>query len=90
MSINLALRLGVSDIIAKRGSFKGKMETLIIDEGFGALDEQGRRNMIDILRKLRTRFKKVIVISHIEEVKKAFEDTLLITKEASGSKITIF
>jgi DNA repair exonuclease SbcCD ATPase subunit len=46
--------------------------------------------MIDILRKLTIRFKKVIVISHIEEVKEAFEDKLLITKEVSWSKITIF
>ncbi len=88
MRVNLALRLGVSEVIAKRSGYKGRMETLVIDEGFGALDEQGRKGMIEILRMLKGRFKKVIIISHVEDVKEAFEFKLWVMKPPYGySKI---
>ncbi|MGA2310548.1 MAG: SbcC/MukB-like Walker B domain-containing protein [Candidatus Bathyarchaeia archaeon] len=73
MRINLALRLGVSEAITRRSGYRGRIETLVIDEGFGALDEEGRRATIEILQALRQRFKKILVISHIDDVREAFE-----------------
>ena len=87
MRINLALRLGISDVIARRSGYKGKIETLIIDEGLGALDEEGRQATIEILRELRQRFKKIMVISHVEDVKEAFETKLVVAKNAAGQSI---
>lgn len=87
MRINLALRLGISEIIAKRSGYKGKIETLIIDEGFGALDEEGRQATIEILRQLRQRFQKIMIISHIEEVKDAFDSKLVVSKTTGGQSI---
>jgi exonuclease SbcC len=84
MRINLALRLGISEVIARRSGYKGKIETLVIDEGFGALDEEGRQATIEILRQLRQRFKRIAIISHIEEVKDAFETKLIVSKNAAG------
>ena len=87
MRINLALRLGISEVIARRSGYKGKIETLIIDEGLGALDEEGRQATIEILRQLRQRFKKILVISHVDEVKDAFDTKLLISKTSAGQSI---
>jgi exonuclease SbcC len=84
MRINLALRLGVSEVVAKRSGYKGKIETLVVDEGFGALDEDGRKATVEILQALRERFKKILVISHIDDVREAFETRLAVTKPLGG------
>jgi exonuclease SbcC len=90
MRINLALRLGVSEAITRRSGYRGRIETLVIDEGFGALDEEGRRATVEILQALRQRFKKILVISHIDDVRDAFETRLVVTRPAGGdSSITI-
>ena len=82
--INLALRLGVSEVVTQRSGYRGRIETLVIDEGFGPLDEEGRRAAVEILQTLRTRFKKILVISHIEDVREAFETNLTVTKPVGG------
>jgi len=87
MRINLALRLGISEVIARRSGYKGKIETLIIDEGLSALDEEGRLATIEILRHLRQRFRKILVISHLDDVKDAFETRLLVSKSTTGQSI---
>jgi DNA repair protein SbcC/Rad50 len=46
------------------GSSRYKVESLIIDEGFGSLDEQRRGEMIDELRRLAGLLERVIVVSH--------------------------
>ena len=87
MRINLALRLGISEVIARRSGYKGKIETLIIDEGLSALDEEGRQATIEILRQLRQRFRKILVISHLEDVKDAFDTKLIVSKTTTGQSI---
>ena len=87
MRINLALRLGISEVIARRSGYKGKIETLIIDEGLSALDEEGRQATFEILRQLRQRFRKILVISHLDDVKDAFETRLVVSKSATGQSI---
>jgi DNA repair protein SbcC/Rad50 len=42
----------------------GSVNALIIDEGFGSLDETGRDRMIQELRTLATHLRRVIVVSH--------------------------
>lgn len=84
MRINLALRLGVSEVVTKRSGYKGRIETLVIDEGFGPLDEEGRRATVEILQALRKRFKKILVISHIDDVREAFETRLVVSKPVGG------
>lgn len=84
MRINLALRLGVSEVVTKRSGYRGRIETLVIDEGFGPLDEEGRRVTVEILQSLRQRFKKILVISHIDDVREAFETRLIVNKPIGG------
>ena len=87
LRINLALRLGISEVIARRSGYKGKIETLIIDEGLSALDEEGRQATIEILRQLRQQFQKILVISHLDDVKDAFESKLIVSKSPAGQSI---
>ena len=48
--------------------------SVIIDEGFGCLDRQGRKEMIDQLNELRGRLDRIILVSHQEEIADAFAD----------------
>jgi exonuclease SbcC len=50
--------------IGKYASGRATIESLIIDEGFGSLDEAGRDEMIDELQRLAQLLKRVIVVSH--------------------------
>jgi exonuclease SbcC len=89
MKINMALRLGISEVIAKRKGSKGKLETLIIDEGFGQLDTEGRKAVIGVINSLMERFKKIIVISHLEDIKDTFDTKLLVENIGGYSKVRI-
>ncbi|MFL5817829.1 MAG: AAA family ATPase [Conexibacter sp.] len=53
--------------IGTYSSRRAKIESLIIDEGFGGLDETGRDEMIDELQRLAQRLERVIVVSHQAE-----------------------
>lgn len=49
------------------------IKSMIIDEGFGSLDSQGRQEMVDELRALAEHLDRLIVISHQED----FQDRTL-------------
>jgi DNA repair exonuclease SbcCD ATPase subunit len=49
------------------------MQTLFVDEGdFGNLDEAGIREAIAVVRNLTKEFSRVILISHIDEIREIF------------------
>ena len=50
--------------IGKYASGRTSIESLIVDEGFGSLDEAGRDDMIDELQRLAGLLRRVIVVSH--------------------------
>ena len=48
------------------------LESVIIDEGFGSLDQQGRHDMIQELHALKSVLRRILVVSHQEEFFNAF------------------
>jgi exonuclease SbcC len=84
--INLAIRLALSMLLTER--LGSKVEFLIIDEGFGSLDLQGREALINTLQIIKKYFQKIIVITHIDELKEAFPTEIQVTKEAAQSRLT--
>jgi DNA repair exonuclease SbcCD ATPase subunit len=48
------------------------IESVIIDEGFGSLDQEGRREIIDELHNLKNVLRRIILVSHQEEFADAF------------------
>lgn len=50
------------------------IESVIIDEGFGCLDRNGRQVMIQELQNLRGQLKCILLVSHQEEFAEAFAD----------------
>ncbi len=60
----MALALG----LAGSGGRVAEVETLFIDEGFGALDEEAREAAIAVLDTLRATRKTIGVILHVERL----------------------
>ena len=82
----LSLALGMSDAIR---SIAGgiQLETLFIDEGFGALDENAREQAVRVLEQLSGENRLTGIISHVPELKEQIEARLLISKDRNGSHV---
>ena len=85
--VNFALRIALSRLLARRAG--AQLETLIIDEGFGTQDAQGRERLVETIRAIQDEFARVLVITHIEEMRGAFPVQIEITKTPQGSEVVI-
>ena len=85
--IDFALRIALSRILARRAG--APLCTLIIDEGFGTQDSAGREKLVEAINSVQDDFDKILVITHIEELKDAFPARIEVTKTAEGSMIEV-
>ena len=85
--INLALRIALSKVLARRRG--APLPTLFIDEGFGTQDTVGRERILDVIRAIEGDFEKIIVITHLDEVKDAFPVRIEVQKQETGSTFWI-
>ena len=85
--VNFAVRLALSEVLAQR---KGaRLQTLVIDEGFGSQDIQGRQRLIEAINLVKDDFAKILVITHLDELKDAFPTRIEVEKTARGSFVQI-
>ena len=85
--INFAIRLALSEVLAGR---KGaRLQTLVIDEGFGSQDAQGRQRLIEAINTVRGDFAKILVITHLDELKDAFPTRIEVEKTGNGSTVRV-
>lgn len=85
--VNFAIRLALSEILSQRAG--ARLQTLVIDEGFGSQDAQGRQRLIEAINLVRQDFAKILVITHIDELKDSFPNRIEVEKTARGSTITV-
>ncbi len=85
--VNFAIRLALSQILARRAG--AKLQTLVIDEGFGSQDPNGRQRLIEAINTIQEDFSRILVITHIEELREAFPNQIEVQKTANGSQFSI-
>jgi exonuclease SbcC len=85
--INFALRIALSTLLARRAG--ARLQTLVIDEGFGSQDAQGRDRLVEAITSIQHDFEQVLVITHIDELKDAFPVRIEVTKTEEGSTVRI-
>jgi exonuclease SbcC len=85
--IDFAIRIALSKLLARRSG--AQLQMLVIDEGFGTQDSEGRDGLLDAINAVRDDFACILVITHIEELKDAFNVRIEVTKTAQGSEIVI-
>ncbi len=80
---SLALALGLSDEIqASAGGIQ--LDTMFVDEGFGALDEEALSQALRALGDLTEGNRLVGIISHVGELKQRIDRQIVVTKERTG------
>ncbi|MEW5940236.1 MAG: SMC family ATPase [Chloroflexota bacterium] len=85
--VNFAIRLALSEVLAGR---KGaRLQTLVIDEGFGSQDAQGRQRLIEAINLVKPDFAKILVITHLDELKDAFPTRIEVEKTERGSTVRV-
>jgi exonuclease SbcC len=77
--INFALRIALSKLLARRAG--ARLRTLVIDEGFGTQDSQGLERLVEVIKAIREDFAKIIVITHLRELKNAFDTHIEVKKD---------
>jgi DNA repair protein SbcC/Rad50 len=85
--VNFAIRLALSEVLAQRAG--ARLQTLVIDEGFGSQDALGRQRLVEAINLVRPDFAKILVITHIEELKDAFPNRIEVEKTERGSTILV-
>ncbi len=85
--INFAIRLALSKVLARRAG--AKLQTLVIDEGFGSQDSSGRQRLIEAINTIKPDFAKILVITHMDELKDAFPTRIEVEKTNHGSTLQV-
>lgn len=81
----LAMALGLSDIVTRKAGAV-HLDMMFIDEGFGSLDAQSRKQAIEVLNALSGGNRLVGIISHVTELKEQIDHRLIVTRTDKGSE----
>ena len=82
IAVSLALAIG-----RYKGQQARRIQSVIIDEGFGSLDKNSRDDMIQVLNDLQQELDRIILVSHQEEFANAFTNGYSISLEVDSSKV---
>ena len=85
--INFAIRLALSQVLAKRAG--ARLQTLVIDEGFGSQDAEGKQRLVEAINLVQKDFKRIFVITHLEELKDVFPTRIEVQKTPQGSSVQV-
>lgn len=85
--VDLAIRIGLSKLLANRAG--ARLETLIVDEAFAAVDREGVEQLVECLPMLSEEFPVILFITHDENFKSSIAQQIIVTKGADGSQVEI-
>ena len=85
--VNFAVRLALSQVLAHRAGAQLRM--LVIDEGFGSQDPEGRQRLVEAINAIQDEFECILVITHIEELRDKFPNRIEVEKAPDGSQLTV-
>ena len=80
---SLSLALGLSEEV-QMSSGGIRLDTLYVDEGFGSLDEEALQKAMHALNSLTEGNRLIGIISHVEELRRAIDRQIVVTKERTG------
>ena len=84
MIASLAIRVALISL-----SSLPKPDIFIMDEGLTALDDANLGNVLELLQSIKSRFKSILIISHVEEIKEAANTILSIYDNGTESSIYV-
>ena len=66
-----------------------RLQTLVIDEGFGSQDDIGRERLVEAISAIRNDFDLILIVTHIDDLRDAFPVHIEVRKTRDGSMIQI-
>jgi exonuclease SbcC len=85
--VNFAIRLALSQVLAGRAGARLRM--LVIDEGFGSQDQEGRQRLVEAINTIQSQFACILVITHIDELRDKFPVRIEVEKSSNGSQVNV-
>ena len=85
--VDFALRIALSRLLAMRSG--ASLPTLIIDEGFGTQDEDGRDRLVAAINAISSEFRLILLVTHIEELRESFGRRIEVTKDPERGSLAI-
>ena len=85
--IDFAVRIALSRLLAWRAG--ATLPTLFIDEGFGTQDAEGRDRILEVIQAIEDRFERILVITHMDDIKEAFPVRIEVLRGAAGSTFAL-
>lgn len=85
--VNFAIRIALSQVLSRRAG--AKLQTLVVDEGFGSQDPEGRQKLIEAINAIQDDFAKILIITHVEDLRDAFPNRIEVEKSRAGSMIVV-
>jgi exonuclease SbcC len=85
--VDFAIRIALSKLLAWRAG--APLPTLFIDEGFGTQDVEGRDRILEVIKAIEDRFQRILVITHLEEIKEAFPVRIEVQRTNAGSTFSM-
>lgn len=85
--INFAIRLALSQVLARRAG--ARLQMLVIDEGFGSQDPEGRQRLVEAINAVQPEFACILVITHIDELRDKFPARIEVEKSTAGSHLSL-
>jgi exonuclease SbcC len=85
--VNFAIRIALSRLLATRAGTR--LQTLVVDEGFGSQDMDGRERIVEAIQAIQPEFEKILVITHLEDLRDRFPVRIEVSKTPGGSTYCI-
>ncbi|MFC1517650.1 SMC family ATPase, partial [Candidatus Margulisiibacteriota bacterium] len=79
---NLCLRLAISQYVTEQ--YGAEMYFVVLDEIFGSQDMLRKRAILEALAELNKRFRQIILITHVEEVKDIVGQAVRVFEDEAG------
>jgi exonuclease SbcC len=87
LRIDYAIRFALAELLAQRAG--SKVEWLTIDEGLGSQDAEHRSLVLESIKSVASRFKRVLVITHIEDAQAAFDQIIRFDNADGGVEVLV-
>jgi exonuclease SbcC len=81
--VNFAIRIALSRLLVHRAGTR--LQTLVVDEGFGSQDQDGRERMVEAIQAIEAEFAKILIITHLDDLRERFPVRIEVSKPPPGS-----
>ncbi|NPV72122.1 MAG: SMC family ATPase [Firmicutes bacterium] len=85
--VDLALRVALSKFLTHRAGAEIKL--FVLDEGLGCADASNRNAILNAIMTIAEEFSKVLVVTHLDELKDAFPQRVEVQKTPEGSRVRV-